>query len=246
MSDNDVIVLFSGCGGFSEGFRQVGFNIIYANDVWDVALQSHALNHPNATHVLADIRTLDEFPEAEIVIGSPPCQKFSKANKNKNHEIGLELVREFERIVKVVKPKYWVWENVTEVAKYYKNCSILDAYDFGLPQHRRRAFVSNFSFIRNSTLKGINTPLYLYDGGTVENFEKSKSGFKHKVCSGTVCTKRIRDVATNEYLSMEKVKQLMGFPLDYKLVGGVSLQQKQLGNAVCPPIARIIAEALRA
>lgn len=245
MKNYDVVVLFSGCGGFSEGFKQSGFNIIYANDIWDKALESHKLNHSNAKHILADIRTIDNFPEAEIVIGSPPCQKFSKANKKRNPELGLELVKEFERVVKIIKPKYWVWENVPEVAKYYKNCSILDAYDFGLPQHRKRCFVSNFSFIRNKVLPGIETTPYLYDGGTVENLLKSKSGFKHKVCSGTVCTKRIRDVLTNEYLSMEKVKELMGFPLNYKLVGGVSLQQKQLGNAVCPPVAKVIADAIK-
>ena len=245
MSENDVIVLFSGCGGFSEGFKQVGYNIIYANDNWDVALQSHALNHPQAEHVLEDIRTLEEFPEADIVIGSPPCQKFSRAGRQ-DHKIGMKLIKEFERVVRIVKPKYWVWENVPAVAHYYKNSSILDAYDFGLPQHRKRCFVSNFSFIRMGVLEGIKTPPYLYDGGTIENLAKSKSGFKHMVCSGTVCTKRIRDVATNEYLTMEKVKELMGFPLDYQLVGGVSLQQKQLGNAVCPPVAKVIAEALRA
>ena len=241
----NVIVLFSGCGGFSEGFKQAGFNIVYANDNWKYALQSHELNHPNCEHVLDDIRNLEVFPSARIVIGSPPCQKFSNANKKRNPELGLELVKEFERVVKIVNPEYWVWENVPAVAKYYKNSSILDAYDFGLAQHRKRCFVSNFSFIRNKTLKGIQTPPYLYDGGTVQNLEKSKSGFKHKTCSGTICTKRIRDVATNKYLDMQQVKELMGFPLDYKLVGGVSLQQKQLGNAVCPPVAKIIAEAIR-
>ncbi len=144
MRENDVIVLFSGCGGFSEGFRQAGFNIVYANDIWDVALQSHTLNHPKAEHVLADIKTLDEFPTAEIVIGSPPCQKFSRAGRQ-DHIKGMELIQEFERVVKIVKPKYWIWENVPQVAQYYKNSCILDAYDFGLPQHRKRCFVSGFA-----------------------------------------------------------------------------------------------------
>ncbi len=245
MSENDVIVLFSGCGGFSEGFRQAGYNIVYANDNWDVALQSHALNHPQAEHVLADIRILDEFPEADIIIGSPPCQKFSRAGKQ-DHNKGMELIREFERVIKIVKPKYWVWENVPSVSLYYKNSSILDAYDFGLPQHRKRCFVSNFSFIRMNILPGIETLKYIYDGSLNETVGRSKSGWKHTTCSGTVCTKRPRDATTNELLSIDRVKELMGFPLDYKLVGGVTLQQKQLGNAVCPPIAKVIAEALRA
>lgn len=245
MNQTEVIVLFSGCGGFSEGFRQADFNIVYANDNWDVALQSHAFNHPQAEHVLANIKTLDEFPEADIVIGSPPCQNFSRAGR-KDYEKGLELVREFERVVKIVRPEYWVWENVPIVAKYYKNSSILDAYDFGLPQHRKRCFVSNFSFIRRNILPGVQTEKYIYDGSLIETVGRSKSGWKHTTRSGTVCTKRIRDATTNEYISMNRVKELMGFPRDYILSGGISKQQKQLGNAVCPPVAKAIAEALRA
>lgn len=244
MTNNlDVIVLFSGCGGFSEGFKQAGFNIIYANDNWDKALESHALNHPQAEHVLADIRTLDNFPEADIVIGSPPCQKFSRAGKQ-DYALGMELIREFERIVKIVKPKYWIWENVPAVAQYYKNSSILDAYDFGLPQHRKRCFVSNFSFIRRDVLPGFQTRKIIYDGSLSENVGRSKSGWKHTTCSGTVCTKRPRYADTNELLPIKTIKGLMGFPLDYKLVGGVTAQQKQLGNAVCPPVAKVIAEAI--
>lgn len=245
MTENEVIVLFSGCGGFSEGFRQAGFNIIYANDNWDVALESHKFNHPDAEHVLGDIRGIDEFPEASIIIGSPPCQKFSRVGKQ-DHVLGLELIKEFERVVKIVKPDYWVWENVPQVAHYYHNSSILDAYDFGLPQHRKRCFVSNFSFIRRNVLPGIQTEKYIYDGSLIETVGRSKSGWKHTTCSGTVCTKRIRDAITNEYLSIERVKELMGFPKDYILSGGISKQQKQLGNAVCPPVAKVIAEAIRA
>lgn len=245
MEDNDVIVLFSGCGGFSEGFRQAGFNIVYANDVWDTALQSHVLNHPEANHVLGDIRDIDDFPEASVVIGSPPCQKFSRAGKQ-NHKLGMELIKEFERVVRIVKPDYWVWENVPTVAQYFKNSCILDAYDFGLPQHRKRCFVSNFSFIRMTTLPGIETRKIIYDGSLSETVGKSKSGWKHTTCSGTVCTKRPRYADTNKILSIEEVKELMGFSPDYHLVGGVTLQQKQLGNAVCPPVAKVIAEAIRA
>lgn len=245
MNDNDLIVLFSGCGGFSEGFKQAGFNIIYANDNWDTALQSHALNHPNAEHVLADIRTLDNFPEAEVVIGSPPCQKFSRAGRQ-DHIKGMELIREFERVVKIVKPKYWIWENVIQVSQYYKNSFILDAYDFGLPQHRKRCFVSNFSFIRMNILPGIETPKIIYDGSLFETLGRSKSGWKHTTCSGTICTKRPRYADTNKFLTIDEVKNFMGFPSDYLLTGGVTAQQKQLGNAVCPPVAKVIAEALRA
>lgn len=239
--NKDVIVLFSGCGGFSEGFKQAGFNIIYALDNWKYALQSHELNHPGAEHVLDDIRNIDDVPSASVVIGSPPCQKFSRLNKDANHEEGLQLVREFERIVKIVKPEHWVWENVPPVAPYYRNSSILDAYDFGLAQHRKRCFVSNFSFVRNNVLPGVQTEEIFYDG----HLNNTASGHKHRTCSGTVTTKRPRYAGSKKILSIDEVKHLMGFPLEYQLSGKVTAQQKQLGNAVCPPVAKVIAEAIK-
>ncbi len=192
-----------------------------------------------------DIRTLDDFPEADIVIGSPPCQKFSRAGRP-DHIKGMELIKEFERVVKSVKPKYWIWENVIQVSQYYKNSFILDAYDFGLPQHRKRCFVSNFSFIRMNTLPGLKTPKIIYDGSLSETVGRSKSGWKHSTCSGTICTKRPRYADSNEFLTIDEIKNFMGFPSNYQLAGGVTAQQKQLGNAVCPPVAKVIAEALRA
>ena len=75
---------------------------------------------------------------------------------------------------------------------------------------------------------------------------KSKHGWKHTTCSGTVCTKRLRYAESNELIPIKTIKTFMGFPQEYQLVGGVTAQQKQLGNAVCPPVAKVIAEALRA
>lgn len=234
--EKDVIVLFSGCGGFSEGFKQSGFNIIYANDNWNIALQSHKLNHPTAEHILGDIRKIKDFPSAPIVIGSPPCQQFSVGNTKGNHEIGMELVKEFERVVDIVQPKYWIWENVPAVSKYYFNHFFLNSFDFGLAQRRNRCFISNFIF-KSEKIPGIWSPLLVYDG--------SKNHKNHITSSGTVCHLKIRDFKTQTYLTMDQVKELMGFPINYKLVGNITNQQKQLGNAVCPPVAKAIADAIK-
>lgn len=235
--------MFCGCGGFSEGFRQAGHEIVLAIDFWEHALKSHEMNHTETEHWLEDIRNVDKLPKCDIIIGSPPCQNFSDANINKDFEKGLELVREFERIVKINKPKYWMFENVKPLAKIYKNACVLDSFDYGLDQHRRRAFVCNFSYFRvGGIVKGKLTKEYCYSGALKEN--KNPGAINHVCKSGTVTTKRIRDMETNEYINMEEVKKLMGFPIDYKLYGGVSIQQKQLGNAVCPPIARDFGEYL--
>lgn len=243
-----VIDLFCGCGGFSEGFRQAGHEIILAVDSWETALKSHELNHPECEHWLTDVGYVNdlpgyELPECDIIIGSPPCQNFSTANTKKNCVIGLGLVHEFERIVKTNNPKYWIWENVAPIKKYYPNAAILNSFDFGLPQKRKRAFVSNFSLFRSGIKKGYLTDRYTYDGASALNMGKCAES--HRTRSGTVTTKRIRNLDTNQYLDMDEVKCLMGFPLDYKLHGGISLQQKQLGNAVCPPIAKEFGDLLK-
>ena len=238
-----VVDLFSGCGGFSTGFKQSGHEIILAVDMWETALKSHELNHAECEHWLEDVRNITELPKCDIIIGSPPCQNFSKLNKNKNTSIGLEMVKEFERIVKHNKPKYWIWENVKNVKHFYPSATVLNSWDYGLGQRRERAFISNFSMFRMSYKAGYWTQSLGYDGHL--NTNNNKTAWKHECKSGTVRTKRIRDLKTNKFLSMEEVKKLMGFPTNYKLHGGISLQQKQLGNAVCPPIAKEFGEYLQ-
>ena len=236
-----VVDLFCGCGGFSEGFRQAGFDVILGIDKWRVALKSFKRNH-GCDVLQADIRTIDDLPECDVIIGSPPCQNFSSLNVKKNVQDGLELVHEFERIVEHNSPKYWIWENVEYVKRFYPQASILNSWDFGLAQRRKRAFISNFAFFRMGYTRGAWTSPYGYDGHLSN--ANGKAAWAHRCRSGTVRTKRIRNLETNEFLPIDEVKGLMGFPIDYFLSGGVSIQQKQLGNAVCPPVAKEIAEAI--
>jgi len=237
-----VIDLCCGAGGFSEGFRQAGFDIILGVDIWDTALESFKHNHKCDVWQM-DIRDVIDLPRCDVIIGSPPCQNFSSLNIKKNVCNGLELVNEFESIIKINNPEYWIWENVDFVKRFYPSASIFNSWDWGLGQRRKRAFISNFSFFRMNYKAGYWTQPLGYDGHLAE--AKGKAAWAHRCRSGTVRTKRIRDLNTNEFLSIDNVKKLMGFPLDYHLYGGVSIQQKQLGNAVCPPIARTIAEAIK-
>ena len=233
--------LCCGAGGFSEGFRQAGFEVILGVDTWGTALQS--FKHNQKCDILQmDIRDINELPDCDVIIGSPPCQNFSSLNTKKDVCKGLELINEFERIVKINNPTYWVWENVEFVKRFYPSASILNSWDWGLGQRRKRAFVSNFSMFRMNYKAGYWTQPLGYDGHLAE--AKGKAAFAHRCKSGTVRTKRIRDLDTNEFLSIDEVKKLMGFPGEYQLCGSVSLQQKQLGNAVCPPVARSIAEGI--
>lgn len=132
-----VADFFCGGGGFSEGFRQAGFDIVFAVDKWAPAVKTYKGNKPNVNVIQDDVIRIsqlpdDEFealvPNSEVIIGSPPCQSFSHSNKSGNADksIGIKLIEAYLRIIarKKFKPnsvlKYWVLENVPAVKDYIK------------------------------------------------------------------------------------------------------------------------------
>ena len=87
-----VADFFCGAGGFSEGFRQAGFEICFAVDKWRPAINTYKLNKPEVNAVLDDVVRIselpddefDEFvPDTEVIIGSPPCQALSWRRKKR-------------------------------------------------------------------------------------------------------------------------------------------------------------------
>lgn len=162
-----VIDLFSGVGGLSLGFRMAGFDIPLANEIDKDIAESYSINHPQTKMINEDITKLnieDIFKEyknkVDVVIGGPPCQGFSQKGQRKsiNDERNF-LFRYFYNVVKVLKPKYFVMENVPnllttengyfkreiiqlfETIGYSLNADILTASDYGVPQNRKRAFI---------------------------------------------------------------------------------------------------------
>jgi len=129
-----VCDLFCGAGGFSEGFHQSGYNVIFSLDNWDTAIKTHDLNHPNCKAIVKDILELDtpekidEFiPDSDVIIGSPPCISFSTSNKagKADKTLGIKLINQFLKIIlwKINKGvcKYWIMENVPNSIKYIKD-----------------------------------------------------------------------------------------------------------------------------
>lgn len=132
-----VADFFCGGGGFSEGFRQAGYQIVFAVDKWEPAINTYKGNKPGVNAIQGDviqISLLDDekfemmIPDSEVIIGSPPCQSFSQSNKSGNADktIGIQLIEAYLRIIARKKYKknsclkYWVLENVPNVKKYIK------------------------------------------------------------------------------------------------------------------------------
>lgn len=115
-----VIDLFAGAGGLSLGFMQTGkFEIVAAAENNPGARKTYKRNHKLA-RLYPDVRTIDyqeleeSCGEIDVVIGGPPCQGFSNANRQHTTIISMNnrLVKEYVRAVRELKPKAFVMENV--------------------------------------------------------------------------------------------------------------------------------------
>ena len=235
-----VADLFSGAGGFSQGFKQAGHEIVLAVDIWETALKSFGANHTQAETFNYDIINGDigvilekiRSHGVDIIIGSPPCQPFSIANKNRDVIAGMAAVRRFFEIVNKARVKYYAMEETPAVAHHVEGMFILNAYDFGVPQKRKRAFKTNIPRgIRSKVRPGWEMPLSYMDGA------KRKNNAWHDVKFGTLRTKKPYCPQLGRFWTIDEGKRYMGFPVDYILFGSETQQWRQLGNAVSPPVA---------
>lgn len=155
-----LIDLFCGAGGMSEGFRQVGFRPIWANDFNEHAARTYRANfgdHCASGDIVEFLQNhADLIPQADVVIGGPPCQGFSLLNREKAGDPRRELWRPFLDIVSLSNASAFVMENVPQLLDSEEFEEILKvahamgfkviaeklmAADYGVPQRRMRAFV---------------------------------------------------------------------------------------------------------
>ena len=170
----DVIDLFSGCGGLSLGFEKAGYTIKKAVEFDPAIANTYKMNHPNVEMIVDDIRNIDttgvfKGKDADIIIGGPPCQGFSMAGARIRQGFIDDprnyLFKHYFNIVKTVKPKVFVMENVKgmktmqkgkifeeilnvfsdtdtmEETPYHLYPRVIRAIDFGIPQKRERLII---------------------------------------------------------------------------------------------------------
>ena len=157
-----TISLFSGCGGMDLGFKNAGFNIIWANDFYKDAVNTYKKNIGNHI-VLGDITNIpsNEIPDnPDVLLGGFPCQGFSIANTNRDPNDDRNfLYKEMVRIIKDKKPKFFVGENVKGIlsiddGKFIKKIirdftslgykieyRLLNTVNYGVPQTRERVII---------------------------------------------------------------------------------------------------------
>ena len=157
-----TVALFAGCGGLDLGFKNAGFNIIWANDNNKKVQETYRYNHKEAELViksLVDIKS-EEIPECDVIIGGPPCQSWSLAGAMKGKEDSRgQLFYEYVRVIKDKRPMAFVAENVkgivskshinsfNEIVDMFKEAGytvtykLVNAKNYGVPQDRERVFI---------------------------------------------------------------------------------------------------------
>ncbi|MEZ5459240.1 MAG: DNA cytosine methyltransferase [Steroidobacteraceae bacterium] len=162
------IDLFSGAGGMSLGFEQAGFDVAAAVEVDPIHCAVHKYNFPHTTIIPrsvtsitgADIREAAGLGKRTVhcVFGGPPCQGFSMIGQRSMEDPRNRLVLDFVRIVAELGAETFVFENVKgltvgrhraflqELVQAFEKegyrvrmpWSVLNAANFGVPQHRHR------------------------------------------------------------------------------------------------------------
>lgn len=161
--------LFAGAGGSSEGLHQAGYRIEAAANHWPTAVATHAANHPDTEHRVANLSEVDwrTFPTTDVLWASPSCVWHARSGGRKKPPAEAERLRAdagaidrataFAVVAATEVHRYGavIVENVPEFAAwtlygwwldgmralgYSEQTVILDAANFGMPQRRIRYF----------------------------------------------------------------------------------------------------------
>lgn len=299
-----AVDLFAGAGGFSEGARQAGAEVLWAANHWPLAVQWHAANHPYVAHACQDLQQADftAVPDHDLLLASPSCQGHSPARgkDRPHHDAQRATAWAVVTACEVKRPPVAIVENVPSMARwvlYPAWCAalqalgyslaqlVLDAADSGVAQHRVRLFVvatrsrhpialelqrrphvpasttismalGRWSPINKpgrspATLARIAAGRRAFGDRFLAPFYGSGSGQTGRSLDrpiGTLTTRARWAVIDGDRMRMVQAsegRELMGFPADYALPANEAQAWGLLGNAVAPPVARDLIDALR-
>ncbi len=157
------IDFFCGSGGLSLGFESAGFELLFANDIEESSIETFLFNRSgldsnrvvcrDIVTILPRIESIEKF-NCDLVVGGPPCQGFSLANRQRMiDDPRNKLYKFFVEAIEIIRPSFFLMENVKGMMKiapkviddfesigYITKHLLLNAKDFGMPQNRERIF----------------------------------------------------------------------------------------------------------
>lgn len=216
-----VLSTFTGAGLMDRGFRESGFCVVSAGD----AVTGQPIQE---FHALPGIFA--------GVIGGPPCQRFSGANRtNRDTGAGMELVREFFRVVSEALPAFFLLENVNglplkEVEAltplgYTLQRLHLNARDLGFEQNRPRWFV--FGYARGEPMRIPYVTELRANGGAASRCCMASEG------------ERVRR-GWSEFCFLQGLPRTFSFPKGLP----IALRYRLVGNGVHVGVAKVLATAI--
>ncbi len=233
-----AIDLFSGCGGMSLGLEAAGFDIAASVEFDAIHTLVHHFNFPYGASICKDISKLTSEEllrsleakgfsrEIDLIAGGPPCQGFSHIGKRQLDDPRNSLVFEYVRIIKEVKPKYFIFENVPGITSgkhrkfleelilefesigylVEKPISILDASLYGAPQKRKRLIIIGSRLDVNKAIYPMQTHS--------EINENKPSLFDARLIPLTTCEEAIGDLVSHNTYT-ESDNGIDSLQLDY-------------------------------
>ncbi len=164
------IELFAGAGGMMLGLEEAGFKTLVANEIHADPCKTLRRNFPDTPIINAPVQEVDRARlfdaaglkrgfEVDLVAGGPPCQGFSTAGLKDPDDPRNTLIGDFIRLVKEIRPRFFIMENVPGLATLHKGrlfenvlnefsatsysfrWAILKVADYGVPQMRKRLVV---------------------------------------------------------------------------------------------------------
>lgn len=166
MSKYKAASLFAGIGGICLGFKQVGFDIVWANEIDEAACRTYRYNFGNSYLIQGDIRriSVNNIPDFDVLTAGFPCQPFSIAGRQRGFQDRRgNLFFEIVRIIDKKRPRFVFLENVPNLLNhddgktflvvgttllqfgYFVKYALLSANEYGnIPQTRNRIYIVAF------------------------------------------------------------------------------------------------------
>lgn len=279
-----VISTFAGAGGSSLGYSMAGFKELLAVEWDDNAVQTFKDNFHDVPVYHGDIAKLSvdqvlemtglKIGELDVFDGSPPCQGFSTAGKRMIDDPRNQLFREYVRLLRGLKPKVFVMENVSGMVKgimklvfveilkelkasgYKVSARLLNAMYFGVPQSRERMIfigVRDDLGIEPSHPKADKFPIPLISicqdalGSKSQQINKDTPSSKPHVTIQKLSF--LRDTLLTKNGRREPTKKelmmLSSFCENFKFSGDGREYWARIGNSVPPLFMRSIAKHIR-
>ena len=234
-----IASMFSGIGGICLGFKQAGFEIVWANDIDRAACMTYRHNFGNHYLVEGDIRDIDadSLPDFEVLTAGFPCQPFSIAGRQKGFKDKRgNLFFEITRIVDVKRPPVIFLENVANLIEHDEGKTFLVIYNslaqFGYTVYYKAMAANNYG-----NLPQIRKRIYIVALRDEEKIYHHPDPVPLKVLSDQIINRHIRKDSLYYYNGLTLYDYLKDKMWDKDAIYRITDHEvRRTKNAMCPTL----------